>query len=89
VNNNNIVAYKCKNCIISTNIDSCRNIGHKLGDFVLNVTGLQVRIFFFWWFDVYKFEYFLRDWCFKTQVTRAQNNWADISNLPWMSCQFD
>ena len=47
VNNNDIVVCKCKNCVIPTNIDSCRNIGHKLGDFVLNVTGLQVWIFFF------------------------------------------
>jgi len=43
-NNNNIVVCKCKckNRVILTNIDSCRNIGHKLGDFVLNVTGLRV-----------------------------------------------
>jgi len=52
--NNNIVACKRKNGVISTNIDSCRNIGYILGDFVnhfycptnaLNYTNLEVKIY--------------------------------------------
>jgi hypothetical protein len=87
--NNNIVVCKCKNRDIPTNIDSRRNIGHKL---VIWVKRNRIRSLIFFFAGVMFTNlntFFLCHWCFKTQVTHTQNNWTDISNLLWTSCQFD